>query len=361
VKLNQGIQKIADGRFRVQIRRQGFATQSAYFSSQTKARNWRKEKLAAIQLNLSAAQQTAVEHLTLSSLIDEYLLGFDIDPRSSSVRHLKWWRTRLGRRRLSTITAAEIAGQLRFLASADKRHGGSVVTVRAGQRLSPSTINRYHAALSKVLNVAVNKWHYLESNPARRVERNPESNERNRWLRPEEAAHLIDSCRGSQWNGLTVLVQLALCTGARRGELINLKWGDIRIEDSVAYAQLQSTKNRESRTLVIVGDALRELRTWRGQRNAVTDLVFPSVRHPFKPFKNLDVHWKKALADAGIEDFRFHDLRHTAASFLTQAGVPAITVAAILGHKTLQMTKRYSHLAIEHQRDAVIKVFGRHS
>ena len=71
--------------------------------------------------------------------------------------------------------------------------------------------------------------------------------------------------------------------------------------------------------------------------------------------------WKKALADARIEDFRFHDLRHTAASFLTQAGVPAITVAAILGHKTLQMTKRYSHLAIEHQRDAVIKVFGRHS
>ena len=358
MKLNQGIQKIADGRFRVQIRRQGFATQSSYFSSQAKARNWRKEKLAAIQLNLSAARQSTAEKKTLAELIDEYVGAFDIDRRGSSFRHLKWWRSRLGRRRLSTVKAADIAEHLRFLAQTDRRHGGSVVTVRAGQRLSPSTVNRYHAALSKVLNVAINKWHYLDSNPARRVERNPENNERNRWLRPEEAARLIDSCRGSKWNGLVVLVQLALCTGARRGELTNLKWSDVRSEDSVSYAELQSTKNRESRTLVIVGDAFEELKTWRSQRNSVTDVVFPSINHPFKPFTNLDVHWKKALAEAEIVDFRFHDLRHTAASYLTQAGVPAITVAAILGHKTLQMTKRYSHLAIEHQKAAVMKVFG---
>ena len=85
-----------------------------------------------------------------------------------------------------------------------------------------------------------------------------------------------------------------------------------------------------------------------------------SPNHPWKPFANLDFHWKRALDEAGIDNFRFHDLRHTAASYLTQAGIPAITVAAILGHKTLQMTKRYSHLAVEHQRDAVMKVFGRH-
>ena len=359
MKLNRGIQKIADGRFRVQIRRQGFATQSAYFASQVEARKWRKEKLAAIQLNLSSAKQSKAETTTLSSLIDEYLEAFDIEPGSSSFRHLKWWRSRLGRRRLSAIKAADIAEQLRFLAQADKRHGGSVVTVRVGQRLSPATLNRYHAALSKVLNVAVNKWHYLDSNPARRIERNAENNERNRWLHLDETSRLIDSCRHSRWNGLTVLVQLALCTGARRGELMNLKWGDIRFEDSIAYAELHSTKNRESRTLVIVGDAFKELKTWRRQRNLVTDLVFPSAHHPFKPFTNLDVHWKKALVYAEIVDFRFHDLRHTAASYLTQAGVPAITVAAILGHKTLQMTKRYSHLAVEHQRDAVMKVFGK--
>ena len=93
-------------------------------------------------------------------------------------------------------------------------------------------------------------------------------------------------------------------------------------------------------------------------RNSVTGLVFPSPNHPWKMFGNLDFRWKVALDKAGIEDFRFHDLRHTSASYLTQAGIPAITVAAILGHKTLQMTKRYSHLAVEHQREAVRKVFG---
>jgi integrase len=111
---------------------------------------------------------------------------------------------------------------------------------------------------------------------------------------------------------------------------------------------------------VIVGDAFDELKEWRRGRNSVTDLIFASTSHPWKPFANLDFHWKAALDEAGIDNFRFHDLRHTAASYLTQAGIPAITVAAILGHKTLQMTKRYSHLAVEHQRDAVMKVFGRH-
>ena len=355
---DRGIQKVSSGRFRVQIRRQGFAPQSAYFASLAEARKWRKEKLAAIDLNLSSARQSAADKKTLADLIDEYVLEFSIDERGASYRHLVWWRDRLGHKRLLNIKSADIAEQLRLLARSDKRQGGSVVTVRAGERLSPATINRYHAALSKVLNVAVNKWHLLESNPARRIQRNPEKNERNRWLQPDEVARLIDSCGKSRWEGLTLLVQLALCTGARRSELTNLRWGDLRIEESVAYAQLQSTKNREPRTLVIVGDALRELIVWRRKRNAVTDLVFPSIRHPLKPFRNLDEYWKRALTDAGIQDFRFHDLRHTAASYLTQAGVPAITVAAILGHKTLQMTKRYSHLAIEHQRDAVMKVFG---
>jgi integrase len=77
-----------------------------------------------------------------------------------------------------------------------------------------------------------------------------------------------------------------------------------------------------------------------------------------KPFNAWRRYWNQALEEADIDNFRFHDLRHTAASYLTQAGIPAITVAAILGHKTLQMTKRYSHLAVEHQREAVTKVFG---
>ncbi len=357
---DRGIQRVSAGRFRVQIRRQGFAAQSAYFKSLAEARKWRKEKLAAIDLNLSSARQSAAENKTLANLIDEYVLEFKVDVRGASYRHLVWWKGRLGSKALSKIKPADIAEQLRFLSRSDKRHGGSVVTARAGERLSPATINRYHAALSKVLNVAVSKWHLLESNPARRIQRNPEKNERNRWLQPDEVSRLIASCRQSRWGGLALLVQLALCTGARRSELANLRWGDLRIEKSVAYAQVQTSKNRESRTLVIVGDALRELREWRSSRNAVTDLVFPSIRHPLKPFRNLDGYWKRALADAEIQDFRFHDLRHTAASYLTQAGVPAITVAAILGHKTLQMTKRYSHLAIEHQRDAVMKVFGGH-
>ena len=355
---SRGIQKLSNSRYRVQIRRDGFTTQSAYFKSQNEAQQWRKERLAAIELGLDAAKQSKADSKTLAALIDEYVTQFDVHPRSSSYRHLNWWREKLGRRKLSTIKPADIAEELRRLALCDKRHGGSVVTVRAGERLSPATINRYHAALSKVLNVATNKWHYLDSNPARKIERNRENNERNRWLNNDERERLIAACKESQWSGLIILVQLALCTVARRGELMHLKWNDIRFDEGIAYAELKSTKNRQSRTLLVVGDALRELKWWRGLRNSVTGLVFPSPNHPWKIFGNLDFRWKVALDKAGIEDFRFHDLRHTSASYLTQAGIPAITVAAILGHKTLQMTKRYSHLAVEHQRAAVTKVFG---
>ena len=358
MKLSRGIQKLGNARYRVQIRRDGFASQSAYFSSEKEARQWRDIKIAAVRLDLKSAKQSKADVTTLSDLISEYVNDKDLDKRAKKYSQLKWWSDKLGHLRLSKLQPADIAKALRDLERSDKILGGNIVRKANGIKRSPATINRYKAALSSVLTTAEKEWHYIPSNPCKQVKSRTETNERNRWLTVDEKNRLLDACREAPWDGLIVVVQLAICTGARRSELLNLHWSQIDFKDTVAEAHLETTKNRESRTLIIVGDALAELKDWKAQRDKVTDLVFPAPNNPMKPFDAWRKYWNQALEEAEINNFRFHDLRHTAASYLTQQGVPAITVASILGHKTLQMTKRYSHLAVEHQREAVTKVFG---
>ena len=359
MKRSRGIQRLSEGRFRVQIRRQGFANQSAIFSSLTEAKAWREQKLAAIRLNLTATRDSKANVTTLSEVISEYIYEKDVDRKNKKFSQLKWWSDKLGHLRLSKLQPADIAKALRDLERSDKILGGNVVRKADGVKRSSATINRYKAALSSVLTTAEKEWHYISSNPCRSVKTRTEKNERNRWLTENERLRLLTACQGSDWDGLYLIVLLAICTGARRSELLGLRWSHIEFEANTAYLHLSTTKNGDSRTLVIVGDALTELKNWKYKRNKVTDLVFPSPTNLLKPYDAWRPFWNIALQQSQISDFRFHDLRHTAASYLTQAGVPAITVAAILGHKTLQMTKRYSHLAVEHQRDAVMKVFGK--
>lgn len=358
MKRSRGIQKLSEGRFRVQIRRQGFATQSAIFSSVTEAKAWREQKLAAIRLGLTAARESKANVTSLSELISEYVREKDVDPKNQKYSQLKWWSDKLGHLILSKLQPADIAKALRDLERTDKTLGGNVLRKAQGVKRSPATINRYKAALSSVLTTAEKEWHYIPTNPCRSVKTRPENNERNRWLTETERLQLLNACQASEWYGLRLIVLLGICTGARRAELLGLRWSQINLEATTAYAHLPKTKNGDSRTLVIVGEALEELKDWKLKREKAIDLVFPSPTNPLKPYDAWRPFWYTALQQAGIGDFRFHDLRHTAGSYLTQAGVPAITVAAILGQKSLQMTKRYSHLAVEHQREAAMKVFG---
>ena len=358
MKPGRGIQKLGNGRYRVQIRRDGFATQSAYFTSEKEARQWRDMKIAAVRLDLKSAKESKADVTMLSDLISEYVIEKDLDPKKEKFGQLKWWSDKLGHLRLSKLQPADIAKALRDLERSDKILGGNIIRKADGVKRSPATINRYKAALSSVLSTAEKEWHYIPSNPCKQVKSRTETNERNRWLKEDERNRLLDSCREAPWDGLIVVVQLAICTGARRSELLNLCWSQIEFKENFAEAHLDNTKNRESRTLVIVGEAVEELKAWKAKRDKVTDLVFPAPNNPVKPFNAWRRYWDQALEKADIDNFRFHDLRHTVASYLTQAGIPAITVAAILGHKSLQMTKRYSHLAVEHQREALEKVWS---
>ena len=145
---------------------------------------------------------------------------------------------------------------------------------------------------------------------------------------------------------------MALTTGARRGELLGLLWRDVDLNRANAF--VHSSKNGEPRVLPLVPAVVTELKRFQGKPD---DLVFGSAR---KPGKAMDIssHWRSALQQAKIEQFRFHDLRHSCASTLAQNGASLLEIADVLGHRTMTMVRRYSHLSVDSKRRLVGRVLG---
>jgi integrase len=133
----------------------------------------------------------------------------------------------------------------------------------------------------------------------------------------------------------------------RKGELMNLRWNDVDL--SSGRAILWETKNGDRRVVSLTGHALESLRGWAKVRRIDTPLIFPGngIGTAAKPLE-FRKHWMKALARAELQNFRFHDLRHSTASYLAMSGATVNEIAEVLGHRTLQMVKRYTHLSESH-------------
>jgi len=140
-------------------------------------------------------------------------------------------------------------------------------------------------------------------------------------------------------------VVLALSTGMRQMEVMGLSWADVDLKRG--YLILHETKNGERRSVPLVSHARELIEAMSKVRRLDTNLLFYSDVKPTVPVF-IRSHWGKALKAAEIEDFKFHDLRHTAASYLAMNGASLAEIADILGHKTLQMVKRYAHLSEQH-------------
>jgi integrase len=148
-------------------------------------------------------------------------------------------------------------------------------------------------------------------------------------------------------------VLLAITTGARRSELLGLTWGDVDMERAIAY--VRETKNGQPRALPLVAPVLAELRRFAVARAEAC--VFPSRGHPTRP-RHFGSSWAQALTRARIRQFRFHDLRHTCASYLAQNGASLLEIADVMGHRQLAMVKRYAHLTTDTKARLVNRVLG---
>lgn len=220
---------------------------------------------------------------------------------------------------------------------------------RTGRPRSPARVNRELAVLRHMLNKAVS-WELLAASPFSKGKslQLPEPGHRLRYLTEAEIPMLLEACPAY----LAPLVRLALHTGMRKSELLNLKWDQVR--HNFIHLAGSQTKSGASRAIPLNQEAQAVLEEQRRRHHLKSSYVFPTAAGA--PYKDIKDGFAAACRRAGIEDFRFHDLRHTFASHLAMAGVSLTTIAALLGHKTLAMTLRYAHLSPGHLQEAVGKL-----
>ncbi len=216
---------------------------------------------------------------------------------------------------------------------------------RQGAGVSGVTINRELAFLKNLYSKAV-EWGKMAENPVKKVRLYREDNARTRFLPEEEEANLLVCC-GPQ---LRPLVVTALHTGFRASELLSLTWHDVDFRRGVVTVRAGYAKNGEARS-VPMNHTLTGVLKFATVDAAEGEQVFCN-RHG-QPYRSFRTAFERAVAQAGIADFTFHDLRHTFASRLVMAGVDLPTVKELMGHKDITMTLRYAHLSSDHKQAAV--------
>ena len=205
-----------------------------------------------------------------------------------------------------------------------------------------ATINRELQALRHLFNKAI-AWGKAHQNPVSQVKLRKEENSRVRFLSDEEETCLLQACGPT----LRAIVVAALNTGFRRGELLSLYWSDVDFVHSLITVQGAYAKNGERRTIPMNGELRRLLTSLKANADNTGNVFLNSNGEAYRLVSTV---FDEAVERANITDFHFHDLRHTFASRLIMAGVDLRTVQVLMGHKTINMTLRYSHLSPDHLR-----------
>jgi integrase len=281
------------------------------------------------------------ESFLLSDFIDEHYLPW-AKTNKRSWYHDQWRAKSLKKffagKRLEEITPLLIE---RFKSKEREK-----ISMR-GSKQSPASVNRKLELLSRILSMAVD-YGMLPTNPCQRVRKFQLNNRRERYLSIEEEKRLLSMLFGNRAY-LRPIIILALNTGMRRGEILNLEWWQIDFNTNrLIVTKTKSGKPRHIPMNQKVRDTLLAL-----QETKQGKYVFESKKKPGHPIQEPKKAFRAALKDAGIENFRFHDLRHTAGTRLAEAGVDAFTIKDILGHASIQTSAIYVHATSEGKRRAV--------
>jgi len=253
-------------------------------------------------------------------------------------------------------------------------------TKKLKKGIAPATVNRTTTSIKGVITKAV-EWGLISSNPLAGLKSLKEDSSPNvRYLLNEEMTSLRNSlglrdlriktqrenhivwCKARGYthprsllsqkfsDHIEPMVLLAVNTGMRRGEIFNLKWSNINFSTKQLTVVGKVSKPGNTRYIPLNKEVLNTLHLWKKQADSAV-LVFPN--RVGTPFENINKAWRKLRNDAGIKNFRFHDLRHHFASMLVMKHVDLNTVRELLGHSDIKMTLRYAHLAPEHKAAAV--------
>ena len=330
--------KTSAGRWKAVVRRHGWPTSSKTWRTKRDAEDWARRTEDEMARGVFQRRAPA-EQLTLSAAIDRYLREVTPTKKQSTQTGDKAkgrkLRKALGQYSLVAITPDVVA------AYRDRQ---------LDENKSRDTVRLQLALLSHIFEIAIKEWRIgLWANPCRAIRAPKPGKPRDRRLSPDEEKHLIAAAENQSNPILALMIRLALATAMRVGEIQRLRRPDVDLERRIAF--LRDTKNNQARTVPLSSKAADVLRKALDNpvRPVDCDLIFfgepgrDGIRHGFE----YGPGWQRARRDAGITNLRFHDLRHEAVSRFVEAGLSDQEVAAISGHKSMQMLKRYTHLRAE--------------
>lgn len=366
------IRKLSNSSFRAEVRKNYTFLQAKTFSSHSEAVEWAEDfeskvkKILALKpkklKKLSPEKVTTLggadlfnklgvelNFVTFEALTNEYISDWSGKDKNQ-LNRAAYWLQEFGDTPIKAIKPKHVRKAILKLSKRNtlKTDGSGK---RADKPLSNNTVIRYKVVLSAIFKFALKK-DYLTENPVTGIDIQASPNIINRYLTEDELSRLIIASQRSSWDKLYLLVLMAITTGMRKSELLGLRWSDIDLKKNLA--KLDDTKNGEPRHNPIPAPAMTELLNHRQIGNG---LIFNSPTNPDKAF-DFTKRWKAALKEAGIDNFRFHDLRHTAASYLVMGGATLYEAAQILGHKSTETTKRYAHLSTDHKARVAERVMG---
>jgi len=231
---------------------------------------------------------------------------------------------------------------------------GSYEQWRKTKNIKPGTILKDLGLLRRMFNIARKNWKWKIPNPISDIELPKVRNERVRYLEPEENVNLFTALETAEETWIRPFVVLAIDTGLRLNNLCELMRTEVDLFNKSIRKAAEVMKNDEHLGIPLTQRAYQTLKELL-RVPCVTGHVFHDNGKPLYHSQVQRV-FKRVLKKAGITNFHIHDLRHTFASYLRQAGVDLHTIGTLLGHKDLRMTKRYAHLNVESLRTAVGKL-----
>lgn len=383
-------------RYRVRVRIKGEKSRTRTFKRKTDADLWSKKVESDLGHGVYVPT-TADRRRTLAELIDKFIVERSAD--RNRVAHLQWWRDHAGHLTLDRVNPQAIAGfRSELLARRTGRRaaiveadtytewrpdvqglarieiGKAIISAKLDKAqhdakatqgvaahevvpITQATANRYLAALSAVCKWAWKELRWLQSNPVLSVTKGAESAGIIRYLSDDERKALLTACKASTDPNIYCAVMLALATGARYSNIRNLTWADVDMEKW--RLRFKHTKNDQPRYVPVVGPAQRVLQEQFDRDPTKAGWIFKGARDAVPA--DINRPWRIVRRIAGLvgdKHCRFHDIRHTTASYLTMNGASLAEVAEALGQRTLVMAKRYSHQSGEHVRATLERISG---
>jgi integrase len=245
------------------------------------------------------------------------------------VRHLTWFGKTFAGRAIHTITRAEVMDSL---PTTDQR------PFKAGKPIAAATRNRYLATIRGMLNAAAKSWDWMDSSPM--LKDSPEAKKRIRWISPDEARRLLDAI---PTNWMRDTTEMAFNTGLRWSNIIGLEWNQVDLMRKRAWIHADQAKAKKPIGIPLNEAAIAVIRRQLGKHSRY---VFAHSGTPRA--KSDNAQWTRACRRANIENFRFHDTRHTWASWHVQNGTPLNVLMELGGWSNYEMVLRYAHLAPDH-------------